>query len=179
VALIVLTVSLTLLLKYVITRPYGFDVQARFLERLNYVPSQEPKLLTKLALAEWLEGPSHIGWIRGYVFPVLFPFDILFLASLGVLLGLWSADLASRFAFLSQIPSWVWWTLPVLYMVADFAEDSAIAVVLTSAVPLTDNSFSLLRGLTTAKLATVSLASGQVGFLLALAGVLKIFPPKS
>jgi hypothetical protein len=177
VILIVLTVGLTLLLKFVVAPWYGPDVGHRFLERLNYIPSQQPQLLTEAALAQWLERENS-DWVRGYACPVLFPLDVAFLACLGLALGFCSVALAGRQDFLAQVPVWIWWMLPALYMLADLLEDGAIAAVLTSAVPLNRSSFAVLRALTSAKLATVTIAFGQVGFLLALAGVLKIFPAK-
>jgi hypothetical protein len=77
-----LAVGLTLFLKFVIAPKYGVDVRSRFIERINYIPSQKPQLLDRDNLAKWLADRRNSSAISGYVFPVLFPFDILFLVSL-------------------------------------------------------------------------------------------------
>jgi hypothetical protein len=174
--LFVLTVGLMLVLKYVVAPNYGDDVRSRFLERTNYIPSQSPDLLSRTTLARWLAEKGNTKAIAGYVFPVLFPFDILFLVSLGLLLGFGSIALVGRLDFLSNVPAWVWWILPLCYVVADTVEDTAIAAVFKSLVDLTDGWFGLLKTLTAIKLATVSLALGQVGFLGALYALLFFFP---
>jgi hypothetical protein len=174
--LFVLTVGLALVLKFVIARKYGDDVQGRFIERLNYIPSQKPKLLNQDNLAKWLSDEGNRSAIRGYVFPVLFPLDIVFLASLGLLLGVSSVGLASRFDFLTNVPVWVWWIFPALYILSDFAEDATIAAIFGSFAPLTEQSFRALRALTTIKLATIGMAIGQTIFLGGLYFLLFIFP---
>lgn len=173
-----LTLGSMLLLKFVIKRKYQEDVQSRFIERINYIPSQKPELLTRDNLARWLANEANSTAINGYVSPVLFPLDILFLISLGLLLGSASVALAGQFAFLSNIPNWIWWLFPCLYMASDIFEDTAVAAIFKSVVPLTDRSFFLLRKLTAIKLATVSVAIGQVCFLGALYAVLFFFPPQ-
>jgi hypothetical protein len=177
--LFALTIGLALLLKYKIAPGYGPDVGARFLERLNYIPSQEPALLSQRTFARWLNDPAQDAARNGYAFPVLFPYDLLFLICLGALLGFASGYIGSFLPFLSGVPHWVWWALPAAYIVADLAEDCYAAALLKSAVALTDGSFSLMRRLTTLKLTTVSVAIGQVAFLGALAAVVRIFPAKA
>jgi hypothetical protein len=72
--LFLLTVVLTLVLKFIVAPRYGKDVEARFLERLNYIPSQTV-LLSKATLDRWLADQANSDAIRGYVYPVLFPLD--------------------------------------------------------------------------------------------------------
>jgi hypothetical protein len=174
--LFVLTVGLMLLLKLVITPKYGEDVQSRFIERIKYIPSQKPDLLSRRNLARWLTDGTNSKAISGYVFPVLFPIDFLFLVSLGLLLGIASVALAGRFDFLSNVPHWIWWLFPSLYMASDFFEDVAVIALFKLLVPLTDGSYSLLSRLTAIKLVTVSVAIGQVGFLGTLHALLFFFP---
>jgi hypothetical protein len=174
--LFVSSVGLVVILRLVVTPKYGEDVDARFFERLNYIPSQKPQLLSQATLTAWLADPKHDRAKHGYVYPVLFPLDLLFLLSLGGLLGLVSVSVADRFSFLSGIPPIIWWIFPVLYMVADGAEDTLAAGIFKSIIPLTGRSYSLLSKLTVIKLATGSMAIGQVGFLSALAGLLYVFP---
>ena len=108
--LILITVGLTLILKYVVTPRYGDDVRAPFLERFNYIPSR-CSALTQGTLAGWLDDKSNEEAKAGYSFPVLFPLDFIFLLCLGFLLGLASIALADRLSFLSNVPAWVWWHL--------------------------------------------------------------------
>ncbi|MBR0689851.1 hypothetical protein JQ594_28335 [Bradyrhizobium manausense] len=174
-----LTIGLTMLLKYKVAPDYGPDVGARFLERLNYIPSQQPRLLSYSTFASWLDDPAKDAARNGYAFPVLFPYDLLFLICLGALLGFASVYFVSFLSFLSGVPDWVWWALPAAYIVADLAEDCYAAALLKSALALTDHSFALMRRLTTLKLATVNVAIGQVAFLGTLAALVRIFPAKA
>ncbi|MGT2501231.1 hypothetical protein ACVOMS_11140 [Bradyrhizobium guangxiense] len=176
--LFVATVGLTLLLRYKVSPQYGPDVEARFLERLNYIPSQKPALLSRDTFARWLADPALKHARDGYAVPVLFPFDLLFMICLAALLGVASAFIAQHLVFLAGVPVWIWWLLPLAYLAADLAEDAALFLVLKNTVPLSDTTFSLLRKLTAAKLATVSVAIAQVGFLVALAGLVRVFPAK-
>jgi hypothetical protein len=173
--LVVLTLALTLMLKVLVTPNYGKDVEGRFLERLRYIPSQTD-ILSRATLARWLAAKENESAIRGYIYPVLFPLDLLFLVSLGLLLGFGSTALSGRMAFLSNVPAWIWWTFPILYMLSDLAEDCTIAAIFRAFIPLTDGSYALLRVWTSLKLATVSIAIGQAGFLAALNALLFLFP---
>lgn len=173
--LFVLTLGLTLALKLFVTPKYGKDVANRFLERLKYIPSQT-EVLSAATLRRWLADKANDSAIRGYVFPVLFPIDILFLIALGLLLGFASAALASGLGFLLNIPHWIWWVLPAAYMASDLAEDTVIAAIFKSQITLTESSFRFLSALTAIKLATVTTAIAQVAFLGALNGLLVLFP---
>jgi hypothetical protein len=173
-----LTLLTFLALKFLVTPNYGEDVRERFFERLNFIPSQRPELLTKGNLAKWLVDPSKSRDRNGYVFPVMFPFDIIFLTALGCLLGFASIALIDQLSFLSGIPSWTWWVLPAAYMAADLAEDLTAAAIFKSLIPLTETSFYVLGKLTALKLWTVTAAVGQVGFLGGLSALLFFFPPR-
>lgn len=144
IALFVLTPVLTLALKFVTSRYAQEDVEARFLERLKYIPSQT-EILSEPTLARWLADKRNDKAISVYVVPVLFPLDILFLLCLGVFLGLASGALADRLGFLSSIPAWIWWILPAAYMASDLAEDTVIAAIFKSFIPLTTGWFRLLH----------------------------------
>lgn len=175
IILFLLTLVLMLALKLLVAPRYGEDVEGRFLERLKYIPSQT-EVLSSATLGRWLTDKTNSEAIRGYVFPVLFPLDILFLLSLGLLLGFASGALGSRLEFLSNVPGWIWWVFPFLYMASDLAEDTAIAAIFKAIIPLTDGSYKVLSTLTAVKIATVGLAIGQVGFLAALDALLFFFP---
>ncbi|MEH2535128.1 hypothetical protein V1277_005575 [Bradyrhizobium sp. AZCC 1588] len=164
VVLFVLTFILTLALKFVVAPRYGKDVEARFLEHLKDIPSQS-EVLSEASLRRWLTDKTQTEAISGYVVPVLFPLDILFLICLGLFLGFASLALAERLALLSGLPIWIWWILPVCYMATDILEDSTIAAIFKSFVPLTAESFRLLSILTAIKIASVTAAIGQVALL--------------
>ena len=70
--LFVLTLGLIIALKYFAER-HGCDVKSRFIERINFIPSQKPALLDRDNLAKWLSDRRNAGAIRAYVFPILFP----------------------------------------------------------------------------------------------------------
>jgi hypothetical protein len=100
----------------------------------------------------------------------------MFLVSLGLLLGFTSEALSSRLQFLLNIPMWIWWVFPTLYMASDLVENSVIAGIFRSLIPLTECSFLTLRALTAIKLSTVAIAMAQVGFFAALNALLFFFP---
>jgi len=157
-------------------KTYGIDVADRFVERLTYIPSETKSLLTRDSLAKWLADPRNANAAAGYVFPVLFPLDLLFLILLGALLGVASTALASELAMLAAIPGIIWWILPLLYLVSDLAEDTLMAGIFKSLVPLSDAWFRVLRILTRTKIASLTAAFSQVGFLGILCVLLRIFP---
>ena len=142
---------------------------------VKYIPSQT-EILSEPTLARWLADKRNDKAISVYVVPVLFPLDILFLLCLGVFLGLASGALADRLGFLSSIPAWIWWILPAAYMASDLAEDTVIAAIFKSFIPLTTGWFRLLSTLTAIEIATISAAIGQVAILGALNALLFFFP---
>lgn len=164
-----------LAMKLFVTPRYGKDVEGRFLERLKFIPSQI-EVLSATTLSRWLTDKANGDAIRGYIYPVLFPLDLLFLLALGLLLGFASSSLVDRIGFLSNVPVWIWWALPASYMASDLIEDTLIAAILKSRIALTERSFRLLSALTAIKLATVTAAILQVFFLAALKALLFFFP---
>ena len=88
------------------------------------------KKLDEASLAEWFKG--HGDFADGYATRII-PLDILYLFSLGAFLAIASAMLADAVRWpiaLSGFPSWVWWLLPVVYIICDFAEDTLIVTML-------------------------------------------------
>lgn len=177
-AVIVLAVVFAILhfgLKYCVTPRFGDDVEARFVERLKYIPSfrtsaghDNEAVLNRANFAAWLAKPDIQSYRRGYAFPVLFPFDILFLLALGSLLGMVSDMLAGQIGAISGWPVWIWWLFPAAYMAFDLLEDVLLIALLTAPSLLKDGTFAALSAFTSGKIATVKVAIGQVG-LLALA----------
>ena len=109
-------------------------------------------------------------------FPSCFRSTSFFCFASEVFLGLASGALADRLGFLSSIPAWIWWILPAAYMASDLAEDTVIAAIFKSFIPLTTGWFRLLSTLTAIKIATISAAIGQVAILGALNALLFFFP---
>lgn len=175
VILLVTTIGLTLILKFAVTPRYGVDVVQRFLERASFIPSRSTPIELP-SLQAWLADPANKQARVGYVVPVIIPFDIGFLISLGLLLGAASVALAGGMPALAQIPRWIWWAVPACYMIADLIEDGLIALVLTGAIELDAGPFFLLGGFKLLKLATVTAAIGQVAFLGCLRALLFVFP---
>jgi hypothetical protein len=173
--LLVVTLGLMLTLKFFVAPRYGGDVEARFLERIKYIPSQTEVLGPK-TLARWLSDETHSNTVKGYVFPVLFPLDFIFLICLVCFsdshLLRWRTGLEFCPAFRcgSGGPCrHATWRLILQRMVS-------IAAIFKSFVPLTDGSFRLLSALTATKIATVTASIAQVAFLGALNALLFLFP---
>lgn len=94
---------------------------SRFPERGPYTPGQ---------LGDYAR--RHPYRSRFYIYPVLFPLDVVVMILLGA-----SMAAASYYWMLRSLPvecaSWAWATLafPALYVIADFAEDVTLAWVLS------------------------------------------------
>jgi hypothetical protein len=113
----------------------------------------------------WINDPTNQVNRLGYVTPVILPLDVLFLISLGSLLGCLSQLLASRIGLISAWPVIVWWLFPIAYLVCDFVEDALIVSLLSWPGLLNPLSFSILRGFTITKIATVTIFFLQSGAL--------------
>lgn len=155
---------------------YGVDVADRFIERLAYIPSKTQSLLTRGNLEKWLADPENAVAAKGYVVPVLFPLDLTFLVLLGCFLGVASTAIAGQVPMLGAIPHAIFWILPLLFLLCDLSEDTLIACIFKSILPLTDGWFRLLHALTTTKIAALTAAFAQVGFLGVLCVLLRYFP---
>jgi len=97
---------------------------------------------------------------------VILPLDLLFLIAVGCLLGFSSQSLAGRIGLVSAVPTIAWWILPIVYMFADFAEDSMIATLLTWPHAITETSFQALQFITTVKLYSIGAAIIEAGLLI-------------
>jgi hypothetical protein len=173
IVLMVLTVILHLGLRYYITPQFSQDVRDRFIERGRYIPSLKGQhlknndgRLTASNLLLWISDPANQVNRLGYVTPVILPLDVLFLISLGSLLGCLSQLLASRIGPISGWPVIVWWLFPITYLVCDFIEDGLIVSLLSWPGILNPLSFSTLRVFTIAKISAVTIAFLQSGALL-------------
>ena len=95
------------------------------------------------------------------VVPILFPFDLIFLAFFGSFLGLCSLGY-SEAAGLSAAAARLLVVIPAIYVVADLSENIFIARMLTAPDLVTAAVVGTTRWLTKLKWAAVALGSIQV-----------------
>ncbi|MGX1412816.1 hypothetical protein [Bradyrhizobium elkanii] len=152
-------VALKLGLRFVVAPRYGRDIRARS-EHLQHIPSQS-EAISETSLARWLADKTQSEAVSGYVFPVPFPLDVLFLICLGLLLGFASILVAERSGFLSSFSSWIWFRSAIWPPISWRA-------IFKSFVSLTTESFRLLSALTAIKITSVKVAISQVAVLGAL-----------
>jgi hypothetical protein len=118
----------------------------RFPERsLFYKSGALGKLVQNRAVAET------------YVWPVLFPVDLLFMFIAAGSMA-WASYIWGPSIGIFSDRSWLFLMLPLAYLVLDLAEDSLLALVLKQSVPLNDGVFAALKALTFGKIATNGLA---------------------
>lgn len=173
IGLCVLYAVLQFMLVLVVQPNYPPDASTRFIERSTTIPSMKEATadhgdLNRDNLTAWIASPENEIQRKGYVSPILFPLDLLYLLVLGCLLGSLSELIAKRVTSVSNWPTWRWWLLPAAYMVCDLTEDSIILLTLSKTVSLTSVVFVLLRLATIAKLITVTLAIIQTALLAVL-----------
>jgi hypothetical protein len=175
VVLFFITIAVWIVLQITQARTKNPDIKARFAERIDYIPSRmsPPAFLGFDSLKDWLDDPANAATRRAYAFPVLFPLDFVFLIFLGLFLGLASLAVSNQLAPLRSIPAWTWWVFPSLYIICDSLEDTILLALFTEKLRLEPVSYFIVRTLTKAKIATVSIAIGQIGFLAALWGLLR------
>jgi len=141
---------------------FGPAVVARFLERGDTIPPDgTPLSATSLEL--WLE--QNASAAKGYVRVVL-PLDVGFLLCFGTFLAAGSHELAKGTGF----PGWLFYALPVGYMVADLTEDYLIATVLSRSPRDVSKTFDRMRAATKVKL-LLAVASSAQFFIAALYAV--------
>lgn len=172
IVLAVLVAILHFGLRFYVTPQLGEDVQARFIERSKFIPSIQAQhlpgndgSLTASNLSLWLTTPANDYHRRSYVAPIVIPFDLLFLVSLGTLLGYASVLLANHVGPVSHINPALWWVFPIAYIASDFVEDLLIIMLLTWPNLLSIISFRVLTTATVVKLITVTVAFAQGGLL--------------
>jgi hypothetical protein len=140
---------------------FGKAVSERFLERPTELPAEVGEgLLTVALLRAWATGSKTAAHARGYARYVML-FDLAYLVSLGLFLGLAASYLAGLVSWpggIASRPDWLWWILPVVYIAFDFAEDSLIVVLLSWPSSIADGSLKLLSVLRFVKIASVGAA---------------------
>jgi hypothetical protein len=137
----------------------GPDVAKRFLE---VTPDY-----TADGLRGWVS--NYPAQAHRYVYPVLFPLDLLFLTALAGLFAVGSIATANA---LHWDRDWVWILVifPVLYAVCDFIENVWLARLLLSPAGVTDRSVAVAQTLTGLKFAAAAIAALQLLLLLLCGG---------
>ena len=133
----------------------GTDVTKRFLE---VTPDY-----TADGLRDWVSDDPVQA--HRYVYPVLFPLDLLFLA---VLAGLFAVASIATAQALHWDRDWVWIlaVFPILYVACDFIENVVLARLLLSPAGVTDRSVAVAQALTGLKFAAVAISALQLLLLL-------------
>jgi hypothetical protein len=101
---------------------------------------------------------------RGYVFPILFPLDLMFLFSLGAFLWLGSTTAARMMGWYSHIESLLI-VLPATFMLLDFTEDLLLARFLLAPSSITDGGSAIAKMITKAKSLVAGAAIFQTIFI--------------
>ena len=158
--LLVLAVVVIVLIANMAAASSGPDVAKRFLE---VTPDY-----TADGLRNWTSNDP--AQAHRYVYPVLFPLDLLFLAALAGLFAI--ASIATAQA-LHWDPDWIWILaiFPVLYAGCDFIENVVLARLLLSPAGVTDRSAAVAQTLTGLKFRAAAISALQLVFVAPL-GVL-------
>ena len=152
IVLAVLTIALFVVSRRVASQ-YGTDVGARFLER-------NPRYDAP-SLSQWTA--AHPREAAAYVWPVLYPIDLLFTLSLGAFLWTASARLAASGRLQRYVALLL--VLPAIYLVTDLIEDALLARFLLRPRTITPAMVSATLTITMAKIWSVGLALLQVALL--------------
>jgi hypothetical protein len=143
-----------------VSKAFGEDVKARFLERGKDIPKSAARL------REWIN--EHRASAYGYACPVLFPLDFIFMFALAGTTALGAVLAAPHVAFVSGWPLWVWCIIPGIYLAADLIEDVLLLLFLRDPDSLNDQAFDALSWATYVKIRTAGLA---IGILLILGAI--------
>jgi hypothetical protein len=138
----------------------GPDVAKRFLE---VTPDY-----TAEGLRHWI---SNSGTqLHRYVYPVLFPLDILFLMALAGFFAVASIATAQALQW-GRNSLWIFAIFPVLYAACDFIENVMLARLLLSPTAVTDHAVTRAQTVTHLKFATVAISALQLVLLLIWGGL--------
>ncbi|WP_027553351.1 hypothetical protein [Bradyrhizobium sp. Cp5.3] len=186
--LIILLGTLAIALPFIISGvaiPFGNAVSGRFLERPTHdrpprytipLETEAGKPLDATSLTDWIS--KNGDFAKGYATRVI-PLDVLYLLFLGGFLAVASTTLVGSVRWpipLSGFPTWIWWLLPVVYIVCDFAEDAVIFTMLRWPSTIQGGTMDGLAILRATKIVTVTLSMVQV-LLLCLASYIPVSCP--
>jgi|SRR5580693_5608883 hypothetical protein len=105
---------------------------------------------------ERLMKPENSEAAAHYVVPILFPLDLLLLASLAAFMMTGSIYFAANVGIPAR---WVWLVLviPVIYMAADLSENVLLSYILSKGIGMTEPAVAIARAMTRLKWVTVEL----------------------
>jgi hypothetical protein len=172
--LVILLGTLAIALPFIISGaaiPFGNAVSGRFLERPTHDGTPRYTIPRETAAGEALDATSLVDWVRdnsnfakGYATRII-PLDALYLLCLGGFLAIASTTLVGLIRWplaISGIPVWIWWLLPVVYVLCDFAEDATILMMLRWPSSIQGVTVDVLACLRATKIASVALSIVQV-----------------
>jgi hypothetical protein len=105
---------------------------------------------------------------KAYVWPVLFPLDLIMMAFLAMFLAVGSVTFGAYVPWAAD-RTWLILALPIAYFAIDLAEDSWLAWLLTNPAGITYGRVGFLKTLTVAKFVSLGLAYVQCILLFGLA----------
>jgi hypothetical protein len=105
---------------------------------------------------ERLMKPENSEVAAHYVVPILFPLDLLLLASLAAFMMIGSIYFAADVGIPAR---WAWLVLviPVIYMAADLSENVLLSYILSKGIGMTEPAVAIARAMTRLKWVTVEL----------------------
>jgi hypothetical protein len=175
--LIILLAALAIALPFVIANaalPFGNAVSMRFLERPTDAGALAFTIPPETETGKPIDVASLIQWVaerresaNGYAMRVI-PLDMFYLLFLGGFLAMASAALAGSVILpraVAGMSVWVWWALPIVYMLSDFSEDTLIFMTLTWPSTISSPVLAFLAVSRSVKIGSISLAIIQVVLL--------------
>ena len=158
------------------TSVVGSAVANRFLERSKTIPPEPqaaPVPIDESHLRAWVTSEDTAAYAHAYAWRVM-PLDFIYLVVLGGFLALGAYTLASAVAWpppLARLPLWIWLIFPAVYVIADFAEDFLIILLMTQPSRISSLTVDALTFLRNAKIGSNIVAITQI-FVLGLAGAI-------
>jgi hypothetical protein len=144
----------------VVASSYGPKVEARFLERGDKIKAAD---LKKFIVDFQNEA-------RGYVCPILFPLDLMFMLCLGGFLLFASVSAGESIECLRKV-AWIFAIGPLLYVAVDLVEDICIARMLLSVDDVSQSVVDTAGNITTVKVVIVAFSILQTIVLSGIAAI--------
>jgi len=130
--------------------------------KIDRFPETTVRLNYKVSQLRALAASDEIA--QRYVRPLLFPLDLFALIFLGIAMAVASWFWAQSAGVLTQA-TWIVLVMPIGYMIADLAEDSLLAFLLTDRDAIGDGTVWALKGLTAVKFVCLGAAGVQTAGL--------------
>jgi hypothetical protein len=109
-----------------------------------------------------------------YVVPILFPLDLLLLASVAAFMMTGSIHFAADVG-ISERWLWLLLVIPAVYLAADLGENAVLAYILTAQKAMSDPAVAIAQAITRLKWATVSLGALQTFSLMVVSLARSVF----